>query len=155
MHTTKYLIVGAGMTGDMAAKGIREHDIDGSITMIGGDPHPTYKRPLLTKGLWQGAPEEKLWRDLAEGVELVGLVKELLEGGHADHGARLDDGNRLAQLAVPVAEGEGAALEAVEFEVRRQHVGPQDGRVGGAGARHGLAQGAERGPARVVLGAHG
>ena len=26
MHTTKYLIVGAGMTGDMAAKGIREHD---------------------------------------------------------------------------------------------------------------------------------
>jgi len=57
MHTTKYLIVGAGMTGDMAAKGIREHDSEGSITMIGADPHPTYKRPLLTKGLWQGAPE--------------------------------------------------------------------------------------------------
>ena len=71
MHTTKYLIVGAGMTGDMAAKGIREHDSDGSITMIGADPHPTYKRPLLTKGLWQGAPEEKLWREAAEGVELV------------------------------------------------------------------------------------
>jgi NADPH-dependent 2,4-dienoyl-CoA reductase/sulfur reductase-like enzyme len=71
MHTTKYLIVGAGMTGDMAAKGIREHDSDGSITMIGADAHPPYKRPLLTKGLWQGAPEEKLWRDPAEGVELV------------------------------------------------------------------------------------
>ena len=63
MHTTKYLIVGAGMTGDMAAKGIREQDPDGSITMVGADPHPTYKRPLLTKGLWQGAPEEKLWRE--------------------------------------------------------------------------------------------
>lgn len=71
MHTSKYLIVGAGMTGDMAAKGIREHDPDGSIVMIGGDPHPPYKRPLLTKGLWQGAPEEKLWREPAEGVELV------------------------------------------------------------------------------------
>ena len=71
MHTTKYLIVGAGMTGDMAAKGIREHDPDGSITMIGADPNPPYKRPLLTKGLWQGAPEEKLWREPAEGVELV------------------------------------------------------------------------------------
>jgi 3-phenylpropionate/trans-cinnamate dioxygenase ferredoxin reductase component len=71
MHTTKYLIVGAGMTGDMATKGIREHDSDGPITMIGADPHPPYKRPLLTKGLWQGAPEEKLWRDPAEGVELV------------------------------------------------------------------------------------
>jgi 3-phenylpropionate/trans-cinnamate dioxygenase ferredoxin reductase subunit len=71
MHTTKYLIVGAGMTGDMAAKGIREHDSEGSITMVGADPNPPYKRPLLTKGLWQGAPEEKLWREPAESVELV------------------------------------------------------------------------------------
>jgi NADPH-dependent 2,4-dienoyl-CoA reductase/sulfur reductase-like enzyme len=71
MHTTKYLIVGAGMTGDMAAKGIRELDSDGSVTMIGADPHPPYKRPLLTKGLWKGSPEEKIWRDPAEGVELV------------------------------------------------------------------------------------
>jgi 3-phenylpropionate/trans-cinnamate dioxygenase ferredoxin reductase subunit len=71
MHETKYLIVGAGMTGDMAAKGIREHDSAGSITMIGADPHPPYKRPLLTKGLWQGAPEEKLWREGAQGLELV------------------------------------------------------------------------------------
>jgi NADPH-dependent 2,4-dienoyl-CoA reductase/sulfur reductase-like enzyme len=71
MQTTKYLIVGAGMTGDMAAKGIREHDAEGSITMIGADPHPPYKRPLLTKGLWQGASEEKLWREPAESVELV------------------------------------------------------------------------------------
>src|SRR5262249_37437486 len=71
MHTTKYLIVGAGMTGDMAAKGIREHDGEGSITMIGADPNPPYKRPLPRKGLWQGAPEEKLWRDAAENTELV------------------------------------------------------------------------------------
>jgi NADPH-dependent 2,4-dienoyl-CoA reductase/sulfur reductase-like enzyme len=71
MNTTKYLIVGAGMTGDMAAKGIREHDSEGAITMVGADPNPPYKRPLLTKGLWQGAPEEKVWREPAEGVELV------------------------------------------------------------------------------------
>ena len=71
MHTTKYLIIGAGMTGDMAAKGIREHDSEGAITMIGADPHPPYKRPLLTKGLWKGAPEEKIWREPADNVELV------------------------------------------------------------------------------------
>jgi 3-phenylpropionate/trans-cinnamate dioxygenase ferredoxin reductase component len=71
MNMTTYLIVGAGMTGDMAAKGIRDHDSDGSITMVGADPNPPYKRPLLTKGLWQGAPEEKIWREPAEGVELV------------------------------------------------------------------------------------
>jgi NADPH-dependent 2,4-dienoyl-CoA reductase/sulfur reductase-like enzyme len=63
MTTTEYLIVGGGMTGDMAAKGIREHDADGRVVIVGADPHPVYKRPLLTKGLWQGAPEEKLWRE--------------------------------------------------------------------------------------------
>jgi NADPH-dependent 2,4-dienoyl-CoA reductase/sulfur reductase-like enzyme len=71
MTNTKYLIVGAGMTGDMAAKGIREQDPEGSITLIGADPHPTYKRPLLTKGLWHGASEDKLWRNSADDVELV------------------------------------------------------------------------------------
>jgi NADPH-dependent 2,4-dienoyl-CoA reductase/sulfur reductase-like enzyme len=71
MKTTKYLIIGAGMTGDMAAKGIRDHDSDGSITMIGADPHPPYKRPLLTKGLWAGAAEEKVWREPADRVEIV------------------------------------------------------------------------------------
>ena len=55
----------------MAATGIREHDPEGSITMVGAEPNPPYKRPLLTKGLWQGAPEEKVWREPAEGVELV------------------------------------------------------------------------------------
>ena len=59
------------MTGDMAAKGIREHDADGRIVLVGADPHPVYKRPLLTKGLWQGAPEEKLWREPAADVDLV------------------------------------------------------------------------------------
>jgi 3-phenylpropionate/trans-cinnamate dioxygenase ferredoxin reductase component len=71
MTTTKYLIVGGGMTGDMAAKGIREHDANGRIVVVGADPHPVYKRPLLTKGLWQGAPEEKLWREPAPDVDVV------------------------------------------------------------------------------------
>lgn len=71
MHTTRYLIVGAGMTGDMAAKAIRESDPDGSVTIVGAEPHPTYKRPLLSKGMWQGAPEEKLWRDPVPNAELV------------------------------------------------------------------------------------
>jgi NADPH-dependent 2,4-dienoyl-CoA reductase/sulfur reductase-like enzyme len=71
MTTTTYLIVGGGMTGDMAAKGVREHDADGRIVVVGADPHPVYKRPLLTKGLWSGAPEEKLWREPAAGAEVV------------------------------------------------------------------------------------
>lgn len=70
MHSTRYLIVGGGMTGDMAARGIREHDADGPVTIVGAEPHPPYKRPLLSKGLWKGSPEEKVWRKPVEGVEL-------------------------------------------------------------------------------------
>jgi 3-phenylpropionate/trans-cinnamate dioxygenase ferredoxin reductase subunit len=71
MHSTRYLIVGGGMTGDAAAKSIREHDADGSITLVGDDPQPPYKRPPLTKGLWSGGDEAKIWCGTADaGVEL-------------------------------------------------------------------------------------
>jgi 3-phenylpropionate/trans-cinnamate dioxygenase ferredoxin reductase subunit len=71
MHSTRYLIVGGGMTGDAAAKSIREHDADGSITLVGEDPQPPYKRPPLTKGLWSGGDEAKIWCGTADaGVEL-------------------------------------------------------------------------------------
>ena len=71
MHVkTDYLIVGAGMTGDMAAKGIRENDPKGSITLVGAEPHPPYKRPHLSKKLWQGEAEEKIWLKPAENVDL-------------------------------------------------------------------------------------
>jgi len=69
---TKYLIVGGGMTADAAVKGIREHDVDGSIVLVGAEPHPPYKRPPLTKGLWSGGDEAKIWKNTADaGAELV------------------------------------------------------------------------------------
>jgi len=104
MHKTKYLIVGAGMTGDMAAKGIREHDSEGSITMIGADPHPPYKRPLLTKGLWQGASEEKLWREPAEGVELV-TGRRVVSLDLAAHAATDDTGEAYGWEKLLLATG--------------------------------------------------
>jgi len=71
MHSTRYLIVGGGMTGDAAAKSIREHDANGSITLVGDDPQPPYKRPPLTKGLWSGGDEAKIWCGTADaGVDL-------------------------------------------------------------------------------------
>jgi NADPH-dependent 2,4-dienoyl-CoA reductase/sulfur reductase-like enzyme len=104
MHTTKYLIVGAGMTGDMAAKGIREHDADGSITLVGADPNPPYKRPLLTKGLWQGAPEEKLWREPAEDVELV-TGRRIVSLDLAAHTATDDAGEEYGWEKLLLATG--------------------------------------------------
>ena len=71
MHDYTYLIVGGGMTGDAAARGIREVDPKGSIGLIGAEHDPPYKRPPLSKGLWKGEPEEGIWLNTAgKGVEM-------------------------------------------------------------------------------------
>ena len=66
MISTRYLIVGGGMTGDAAVKGIREHDPVGSIVLVGGEHHAPYARPPLTKKLWTGGDETKIWRGTTE-----------------------------------------------------------------------------------------
>jgi 3-phenylpropionate/trans-cinnamate dioxygenase ferredoxin reductase component len=66
------VIAGGGMTGDAAIKGIREVDPDGSIALIGSEPHRPYKRPPLTKDLWKGKPVEKIWlKTPEEGVDFL------------------------------------------------------------------------------------
>ena len=71
MTSYRYLIVGGGMTGDAACKGIRSIDPDGSIALVGDEPDPPYARPPLTKGLWLGKEESSIWRGTEdEGVEL-------------------------------------------------------------------------------------
>lgn len=62
MEHYKYLIVGGGMTGDAAVRGIRELEPDVSIGMIGGETEMPYARPPLSKGMWKGRPFEKIWR---------------------------------------------------------------------------------------------
>jgi 3-phenylpropionate/trans-cinnamate dioxygenase ferredoxin reductase component len=72
MNRTQYLIVGGGMTAAAAVKGIREHDSDGRITLVGAETHPPYKRPPLSKKLWAGGDEQKIWHTTADdGAELV------------------------------------------------------------------------------------
>ncbi len=67
----KYLIIGGGMTADAAARAIRSKDPDGSIGLISEEQDPPYDRPPLSKGLWNGMEEERIWRGTADlGVEL-------------------------------------------------------------------------------------
>lgn len=61
MQHTKYLIAGGGMAAAAAVKGIRDVDVDGSITVISAETDPPYKRPQLSKDLWHGKPLEKVW----------------------------------------------------------------------------------------------
>jgi len=71
MKHYKYLIIGGGLAGDAATKGIRELDTEGTIGMISMEPDPPYMRPNLSKGLWKGRPVEKIWRKTAErGTEI-------------------------------------------------------------------------------------
>jgi NADPH-dependent 2,4-dienoyl-CoA reductase/sulfur reductase-like enzyme len=67
-----YLIVGAGMTADAAARGVRDLDANGAIGIIGAESDPPYARPPLSKGLWKGEPLESIWRHTTEiGVDLL------------------------------------------------------------------------------------
>ena len=66
MNHYKYLIIGGGLAGDAATRGIRELDTDGSIGLISMEPDPPYMRPNLSKGLWKGRPVEKIWRKTEE-----------------------------------------------------------------------------------------
>lgn len=71
MKSYKYLIIGGGLAGDAATKGIREIDANGTIGMLSMEPDPPYMRPNLSKGLWKGRPVEKIWRKTQErGTEL-------------------------------------------------------------------------------------
>jgi NADPH-dependent 2,4-dienoyl-CoA reductase/sulfur reductase-like enzyme len=58
----KYVIVGGGMTGDAAVRGILEIDPAASIGMIGEEPYAPYNRPPLSKALWKGKALDTIWR---------------------------------------------------------------------------------------------
>jgi 3-phenylpropionate/trans-cinnamate dioxygenase ferredoxin reductase component len=71
MKHYKYLIIGGGLAGDAATRGIREVDEEGSIGLISMEPDPPYMRPNLSKGLWKGRPVEKIWRKTEGRAELI------------------------------------------------------------------------------------
>ena len=71
MPAYRYLVVGGGMTGDAACRGIRDHDSDGSIGLVAEESHEPYARPPLSKALWKGQDEDSIWRGTPDlGVEL-------------------------------------------------------------------------------------
>ncbi|WP_043446365.1 NAD(P)/FAD-dependent oxidoreductase [Halotalea alkalilenta] len=51
-HDYDYLIIGAGMVADAAARGIRELDAEGTIGVLGEEQDPPVTRPALSKKLW-------------------------------------------------------------------------------------------------------
>src|SRR2546430_16836455 len=93
-----YLIVGGGMTADAAAQAIREADPAGSIGVIGAEPHPPYDRPPLSKALWKGEPEAKIWRKTAASGAALHLAPRITAVGPRGPTA---DGGRGAVCPIP------------------------------------------------------
>ena len=105
MISTRYLIVGGGMTGDAAVKGIREHDPEGSIVLVGDEPHPPYVRPPLTKKLWSGGEEAKIWRGTAEAGADLRLGRRIVSLDLDARSAADDAGEAYAWERVLLATG--------------------------------------------------
>jgi 3-phenylpropionate/trans-cinnamate dioxygenase ferredoxin reductase subunit len=105
MESTRYLIVGGGMTGDAAVKGIRERDADGSIVLVGADEHPPYAAPPLTKKLWSGGDEAKIWRGTAAAGADLRLGRRIVSLDLDGRRATDDVGNEYAWEKLLLATG--------------------------------------------------
>jgi NADPH-dependent 2,4-dienoyl-CoA reductase/sulfur reductase-like enzyme len=60
-HKFDYVILGAGMAGQAAAKALRAADAQGTIGIVGAERHPPYARPPLSKKLWKNGKEADVW----------------------------------------------------------------------------------------------
>ena len=105
MKNYKYLIVGGGMTADKAVRGIRELDADGTLAVIGREPDPPYRRPMLSKGLWKGGPLEKIWRKTdTQNADLL-LGRQVTELDVRNRRVRDDQGEQYAYEKLLLATG--------------------------------------------------
>jgi NADPH-dependent 2,4-dienoyl-CoA reductase/sulfur reductase-like enzyme len=110
----RHLIVGSGMTAIAAARAIRERDAGASIVIVGDEHDLPYKRPPLTKGLWKGGDEAKIWL------------------GTADHGVDLRLGRKIVGLDLDARRATDDQGEEYEYEKLLLATGGSPRRLGGA-----------------------
>jgi NADPH-dependent 2,4-dienoyl-CoA reductase/sulfur reductase-like enzyme len=106
----RVVVVGAGMAGVQTAVALREQGYQGSLVLLGGEPHPPYDRPPLSKDVLLGRAEHSRFE-----IDFDDLGIELALGRRArslDPDARVvrtDGGDLpyerlvLATGAVPIA----------------------------------------------------
>ena len=118
-----YVIVGAGMAGDAAARGIREVDPDGTVLVVGREPTAPVTRPALTKDLWTdpGLTLDQVWLRTAEEARAELLLGESV--------VAVDTGARTVTTDADVTVGYGALLLATGGRPRRLPGVEESGRV--------------------------
>ena len=105
MRTTRYLIVGGGLTADAACKGIRDVDADGAITVVADESHPPYSRPPLSKALWKGDDESTIWRGTSDLGVWLRLGRTIVTLDLAARRATDDQGDTYAYERLLLATG--------------------------------------------------
>ncbi len=110
MTEYRYMIVGGGLAGQRAAKGVRKVDEEGTAAVITREPHVPYERPPLSKGYLMGGegldavyPEDPSWYDennvdVMQGARVVSVDAD-------DHTVTLDDGRELGYDKLLLATG--------------------------------------------------
>lgn len=105
-HKHDYLIIGAGMAADAAAKAIREVKSDADIGIVGEETSAPYQRPPLSKGLWKG---DKSPADIDLGTAATGatlhLGRRIASLDPAAHLARDDRGDSYRYRRLLLATG--------------------------------------------------
>ena len=136
-HKYDYLIIGAGMAADAAAKAIREVESAAKIGIVGDETSAPYQRPPLSKGLWKGdkSPADVDLATAATGATLhLGRRIESLD--RAAHLARDDRGDRYRYRRMLLATGATPRRLTVEGGERIIHFRT----LADYQALHGLAQ---------------
>lgn len=105
MPEYRYLVIGGGMSGDAACRGIRDQDSEGSIGIVGAEPHPPYARPPLTKGLWKGKEESSVWRGTEEFGVALHTGRRIVSVDVDGRSATDDQGERYAFEKVLLTTG--------------------------------------------------
>jgi 3-phenylpropionate/trans-cinnamate dioxygenase ferredoxin reductase subunit len=99
---SRYVIVGAGEAGLRAARALREAGQD-DVVLLGGEPHPPYERPPLSKPDADGAFHRPIAIDLS-GVDVrLGAVVEALD--RAAGRVHLADGSVIGYDRLLLATG--------------------------------------------------
>ncbi|MEU1514628.1 FAD-dependent oxidoreductase [Streptomyces sp. NPDC005811] len=106
----RIVVVGASAAGLAAVETLRREGYDGTLTLVGDEPHPPYDRPPLSKQLlaseWE---EDRLGLRRPEDLAALGLDLRLGTAAHgldvAERRVRLADGGVLPYDGLIVATG--------------------------------------------------
>ncbi|MEU0134950.1 FAD-dependent oxidoreductase [Streptomyces sp. NPDC006296] len=114
MTPSRVLVVGASAAGLATAEALRRKGYDGTLTLLGGEPHLPYDRPPLSKQVLAGAKEPGTTR-LRTPEALAALDAELLLG---DPAVGLDAAGRTVRTASGRELGADAVVVATGLRAR-------------------------------------